>query len=159
MCPWARRLTLRASAKWLKCKCHRWSIDGTLTLHDVFPYDRNMPIPVRTGLLVHKAQSVHEFMGDDSRPHAPRGLQGEGLRSFSHTQEWPATSGTTRKRHVQQNIIFIFMDWMYYPVPRSGCAVLPQLSRQHEQILDQAVTAYLTLKQIELEARCFWTLY
>lgn len=67
------------------------------TWHDVFPYNCDIVVTVWSGLLVYEAESMHEFMSSDSRPHAPRSLQWQGLASPSLPQKWPAARDAEHK--------------------------------------------------------------
>lgn len=56
---------------------------------NVWPHDGDIFVPVVAGLLVHKAQSVHEFMSDHSQPEAVGVLDGYGLSSTTSTKVGP----------------------------------------------------------------------
>lgn len=77
-----------------------WSI--ILTCHDVLPHNRDVVVSVRARLLVHKAQGMHQLMRSHSRPHAPRGLQGQNLISSSLSQKWPAAWSVQQKKDKQE---------------------------------------------------------
>lgn len=56
---------------------------------NVWPHDGDIFVPVIAGLLVHKAQSVHEFMSNHSHPEAVRVVEGDRLPSTTRTKVGP----------------------------------------------------------------------
>lgn len=65
-----------------------------ITPPNVWPHDSDIFVPVKAGLLMHKAQGMHEFMGNHSSPEAVRALQIHGLSSTTRTKVGP-TPGLT----------------------------------------------------------------
>lgn len=50
-----------------------------ITPPNVWPHDGDIVVPVQARLLVHKAQSVHELVGNHSNLQAVRALEGNSL--------------------------------------------------------------------------------
>lgn len=61
---------------------------------NVWPHDGDIFVPVKAGLLVHKAQSMHEFMGYHSQPEAVRVLEGYSLPSTTSAKVGPTPAST-----------------------------------------------------------------
>lgn len=68
-----------------------------VTPPNVWPHDGDIVVPVQARLLVHKAQSVHELVGNHSNLQAVRALEGNSLSPTTWTKVRP-TPGETRWR-------------------------------------------------------------
>lgn len=61
-----------------------------ITPPNVWPHDGDIFVAVKAGLLVHKAQGVHELMGNHSNPEAVGALQRHSLSSTTCSKVRPA---------------------------------------------------------------------
>lgn len=62
---------------------------------NIWPHNGDIFVPVWAGLLVHKAQGVHELMGNHSKLDAVRTLKRHGLSSATSTKVGPAPGSLT----------------------------------------------------------------
>lgn len=67
-------------------QCHR---PFEITPPNVWPHHSDIFVPVKAGLLMHKAQGMHEFMGNHSNPEAVGALKRHGLSSTTSTKVGP----------------------------------------------------------------------
>lgn len=60
-----------------------------ITPPNVWPHHGDIFVPVKAGLLMHKAQGMHEFMGNHSNPQAVRALERHSLSSATSAKVGP----------------------------------------------------------------------